>query len=105
MSMSCVLSHSGLRVKTSGSGLKIVTVGTPQENMPPDTFEPTRLNRKEFLQALRCAGACPTAADFEEVCWALSFGDINSIHIFIYIYMYMFFICCFFRGLGDRLEL
>eukprot|EP00434_Breviolum_minutum_P032958 symbB.v1.2.029155.t1/scaffold3143.1/size62517/4 len=27
-----------------------------------------KLNRKEFLQALRCAGACPTAADFEEVC-------------------------------------
>ncbi|CAJ1413900.1 unnamed protein product [Effrenium voratum] len=27
-----------------------------------------KLSRKEFLQALRCGGACPTALDFEEIC-------------------------------------
>ncbi|CAK9068478.1 unnamed protein product [Durusdinium trenchii] len=27
-----------------------------------------KLTRKEFLQALRCGGACPTSMDFEEIC-------------------------------------
>lgn len=32
---------------------------------------PARLVRGEFLRALRSAGACPTAIDFEELCgWA-----------------------------------
>eukprot|EP00913_Durusdinium_trenchii_P013139 g12334.t1 len=44
---------------------------SPRPNRPPPAraVRPRpRLTRKEFLQALRCGGACPTSMDFEEIC-------------------------------------